>query len=96
MSNFVCKTCSIAQELSADNFYVKNSSKTGFEYNCKLCSSLKKKKFRKEHREKCRRQSKNYYSKNREKVINRISSYNKINNLAVNARKRNRLKNDII
>jgi hypothetical protein len=94
MEYFTCKTCGLAKELSIDNFYRKSSNKTGYEYNCKVCSAAKKKVFRSQNKEQESIRSKNYYKENRDSILMRSNVYNKTNRKRGLERHKNRVKID--
>ncbi len=62
-----CIKCHQEKELNTENFYRKNSSKRGFESQCKECRSISDKKKYQKKKEKILLQKKRYYENKKRK-----------------------------
>lgn len=62
-----CIKCHKEKELNTDNFYRKNSSKRGFESQCKECRRISDKKKYQKKKEKILLQKKRYYDRKKRK-----------------------------
>ena len=62
----ICTVCGIEFPATSENFVRRNDSKDGLSYECKNCSSIRKKKYNEEHKEEISEKGKIYRDNNKE------------------------------
>ena len=69
MESKVCSKCGKEKPLTVEYFQLRNGSKDGFRNDCKVCKELYDKKRYNENQEKLKKQSRDYYIKNKENFL---------------------------
>ena len=74
-----CTKCGIEKPLTAEYYYRKSSSKSGFFSQCKVCVKKRYTKYRKNNREKIVKAKAEYRKNNKEKIKKQAAEYRKNN-----------------